>query len=110
MPDKSSQLTDQAVAEGGAYAIIRRRLETQGQQLNEQVDALNTARLEEFGSSDMAVIGRLRVRTDNNCIARDIVPVGKYLVFAYNVFMGMKQSTQVEDVFCVYCVLCICNS
>ena len=106
MPDKSSHsLTDQAVAEGGAYSIIRQRLETQGQQLNEQVDQLNTARLAEFGASELAVVGRLRVRTKNNCIARDIVPVGKYLVFAYNVFMGMKQSTQVEDVFCVYALV-----
>ncbi len=95
-------LTDQAVAEGGAYGIIRQRLEMQGQQLTDAVNELNQARLAEFGNSDMAVIGRLRVRTKNNCIARDIVPVGDYLLFAYNVFMGLKKETHIEDVFSLY--------
>ena len=102
---QNTNLTNQAVAEGGAYDIIRKRLEAQGKQLTEQINTLNTARLEEFGSSDMQVISRLRVRTENNCIARDIVPVGDYLMFAYNVFMGMKKETHISDVFSLYRLL-----
>lgn len=94
--------TNQSVAEGGAYEIIRKRLEVQGKQLTEQVNQLNNNRLDEFGSSNMQVISRLRVRTENNCIARDIVPVGDYLMFGYNVFMGMKKETQIADVFSLY--------
>src|SRR5690606_234528 len=95
----SSELVDNAVAEGGAYEIIRKRLLEQGQQLEARVRELNDARLAEFGSSEMKVVGRVRVRTENNCIPRDIVQVGDYLLFGYNVFIGLKRETKVEDVF-----------
>ena len=102
-PDNSSEeIVDNAVAEGGAYETIRKRLIEQAQTLNQKTHALNEARLEEFGSSDMSVIARVRVRTDNNCIARDIVQVGEHLLFGYNVFIGLKKETRVEDVFGIY--------
>ncbi|MCQ4348451.1 DNA repair ATPase [Pseudomonas stutzeri] len=93
---------DQAVAEGGAYEVLQRRLAEQGQRLRQGVDALNAQRLAEFGSSEMAVLGRVRIRSENNCIARDIVQVGDCLLFGYNVFLGLKQETRVEDVFSLY--------
>ncbi|MCE3253430.1 MAG: repair protein, partial [Cellvibrio sp.] len=95
-------LVDNAVAEGGAYDIIRKRLLDQGQTLNAKVRELNEARLAEFGSSAMNVIARVRVRTENNCIPRDIVQVGDHLLFGYNVFIGLKKETRVEDVFSLF--------
>ncbi len=95
-------IVDSAVAEGGAYEIIRKRLIEQGRQLSAKAAGLNSARLEEFGSSDMNVVGRVRVRTENNCIARDIVQVGEHLLFGYNVFIGLKKETKVEDVFALF--------
>ena len=74
--DKQSGIIDSAVAEGGAYEVIRKRLVEQGKRLHDSVKALNDARLSEFGNSEMAVISRVRVRTENNCVARDIVQVG----------------------------------
>nr|WP_246540512.1 DNA repair ATPase [sulfur-oxidizing endosymbiont of Gigantopelta aegis] len=50
----------------------------------------------------MGVIGRVRVRTENNCNARDIVQINNYLLFGYNVFIGLKTETQVSDVFALY--------
>lgn len=101
--DKSStELVDKAVAEGGAYEVIRKRLLDQGQRLSVGVSELNSARLAEFGSSAMNVIARVRVRTENNCIARDIVQVGEHLLFGYNVFIGLKKETKVEDVFALF--------
>ena len=97
-----SSLVDNAVAEGGAYEIIRKRLLDQGQTLNAKVRELNEARLAEFGSSAMNVIARVRVRTENNCIPRDIVQVGDHLLFGYNVFIGLKKETKVEDVFALF--------
>jgi len=97
-----NQAVDQAVSESSAYEIIRKRLEQHGNTLEQHTKALNTARLEEFGSSDMAVLGRLRVRTENNCIARDIAQVGDTLIFGYNVFIGLKKETHIEDVFTLY--------
>jgi hypothetical protein len=96
------QLLDTAVAEGGAYEILRKRLLEQGVQLASQADALNGKRLEEFGQSQMDIVGRIRIRTDNNCTARDIVRVGDWLLFGYNVFIGLKKETRIEDVFSLY--------
>lgn len=98
----NEKLVDKAVAEGGAYEVLRRRLDDQGQQLRGIAEALNTQRLEEFGSSRMETIGRLRIRTEHNCVARDIVQVGECLLFGYNVFIGLKKETRIEDIFSLY--------
>jgi hypothetical protein len=93
---------DQAVAQGGAYEVLRRRLSEQGARLREIAGALNERRLAEFGDSRLEVVGRLRIHTENNCIGRDIVPVGGLLLFGYNVFLGLKTTTRLEDVFGLY--------
>ncbi|ROS01799.1 ATPase family protein associated with various cellular activities (AAA) [Sinobacterium caligoides] len=98
----ASDVVDSAVAQGGAYEVIKKRLLDQGQQLDQQARELNQARLNEFGSSEMSVTARVRVRTENNCIARDIVQVGDHLLFGYNVFIGLKKETKVEDVFALF--------
>ena len=104
MSDESqtNSIVDTAVAEGGAYEIIRKRLVDQGEALHAKTSALNAARAEEFGSTDLEVLGRTRVRTENNCRGRDIVQVGELLLFGYNVFIGLKKTTHVEDVFALY--------
>ncbi|WP_207239834.1 DNA repair ATPase [Pseudomonas sp. GW456-L15] len=93
---------DKAVAEGGAYEVLHKRLLDQGQRLRATTDDLNQRRLDEFGNSRMEVVGRVRIRTENNCIARDIVQVGDCLLFGYNVFIGLKKETSVADVFSLY--------
>ena len=93
---------DQAVAEGGAYEVIRARLNEQASRLKQQTDQLNDARIAEFGQPIMDVLARVRVRTENNCIARDIVPVGDKLLFGYNVFIGLKKETKIQDVFSLF--------
>ncbi|MEI9747233.1 DNA repair ATPase [Moellerella wisconsensis] len=100
--DHQQELLDSAVAEGGAYEILRKRLTDQGQQLSQRAIELNALRLEEFGHSQMDIIGRIRIRSENNCQARDIVRVGEWLLFGYNVFLGLKKETRVEDVFSLY--------
>lgn len=97
-----ASLVETAVAEGGAYEVIRKRLEAQGLTLEEKTRALNAARIEEIGSTDLESIARVRVRTENNCIARDLVQVGDCLLFGYNVFIGLKKQTKVEDVFALF--------
>lgn len=94
--------TAQVIAESNAYEIIRARLEKQGAELETLTATLNTARLNEFNTIAFEVMSRLRVRTENNCIARDIVQVGQYLLFGYNVFIGLKTETHIQDVFTLY--------
>jgi len=100
-----TNIVDNAVAAGGAYEIIRKRLLEQGNTLDQSLQALNHARLAEFGNSDMSLLSRVRVRTENNCVARDIVQVGEHLLFGYNVFIGLKKETKIDDVFALFSIV-----
>ena len=82
---------DSAIAEGGSYELLKRRLMQHGEVLAGKVQALNEARIGAFGKADLRIKARLRARTENNCVARDIVRVGDSLLFGYNVFMGLRK-------------------
>ncbi|MGD8913459.1 MAG: DNA repair ATPase, partial [Candidatus Thiodiazotropha sp.] len=99
--DQNQEL-ERAVAEGGAYEVIRKRLQEQAERLGEKAASLNQARIEAFGASSLEIIGRVRVHTENNCIARDISLLDESLLFGYNVFIGLKKETRVSDVFGLY--------
>ena len=89
--------------EGGAYEVIRARLEEHGSKLRSGMDALNAQRLEVFGGVETALLGTERVSTEHNCVARDLVAVGRRrFLFAYNIQFGLKQTTDVKDVFAAY--------
>lgn len=102
MPKNETDIVDSAVAEAGAYDIIRKRLTEQGNTLKKQAQQLNEERLAEFGGVQIEAIGRTRIRTEHNCVARDIVQVGDQLLFGYNVFIGLKKDTQIKDVFALF--------
>jgi soluble cytochrome b562 len=88
--------------ESSNYDIIRKRLEAQAGELRERTDRLNSQREELFGGVEMTVIGQERIHTDNNCIPQDIVTVGGRLLFGYNVKIGLKTKTEVDDVFSLH--------
>ena len=89
--------------EGGAYEVIRARLEKHGQTLREKLDQLNGERLAVFGGVETALLGTERVTTEHNCVARDLVAVGKHrFLFGYNIQFGLKQTTDIQDVFSAY--------
>ncbi|HET8773683.1 MAG TPA: DNA repair ATPase, partial [Thermoanaerobaculia bacterium] len=88
--------------EQGTYEILRDRLGVSGKAISEKADALNKRRIEVFGGYEMALLGSDRIRTENNCVPRDIVEAGGLLLFGYNVFIGLKTETRVEDVFSVH--------
>ncbi len=94
--------TEGLVAESGSYELLSRRLAAQGGQLQQKTQALNDARVAEFGKSEQALVLRTRARTENNCVARDIVRIGGMLLFGYNVFIGLRKETSVADVFGLY--------
>ncbi len=98
----AADATEALVADSGSYALLKKRLTDLGGQLLRKTTALNTARLEEFGRAEQALIGRTRARTENNCIARDLVRIGDLLLFGYNVFIGLRKETAVSDVFGLY--------
>ena len=55
-----------------------------------------------FGSIETKLLATERITTSNNCVPRDIVSIGDRFVFGYNVQIGLKSETNVEDVLSVY--------
>jgi MoxR-like ATPase len=95
--------TEQMVAASGSYELLKSRLATLGGTLQAKARALNDARVEAFGRSEQVLLKRLRARTENNCVARDIVRINDgLLLFGYNVFIGLRKETAVSDVFALY--------
>lgn len=86
----------------GTYEVIRDRLLSQAKGLRQRAEALNARRLELFGATELTVVGSERIRTEHNCVPRDLASVGDLLVFGYNVFFGLKTETAVSDVFSLY--------
>ena len=99
---KTAGAEEISLVEGGNYEIIRKRLVEHGRALAQKAERLNARRQEVFGSSRMEILGSERIRTENNCIPRDIVNVGGRLLFGYNVFIGLRQTTRVQDVFTLH--------
>ena len=100
MTDQTQQALEQ-----GSYDLIKRRLNNFGSSLKTQVDNVNKQRIVEFGSTELQVKGRVRVRTEQNCTPRDIAIVGDKVIFAYNVSLGLKKETSISDVFSVVAIL-----
>ena len=88
--------------DSGTYEIIQSRLLKQKNDLQQRLHALNEERKKVFGSLETRLIANDRVNTENNCIARDIVTIGKYSIFGYNVHLGLRTEMQLSDVFSIY--------
>jgi len=91
-----------ATLEGGSYDVIRRRLLEQAAELSSKAEALNDRRKKVFGGAELALLANERVRTEHNCIARDLVSVAGHMLFGFQVFMGLKTETGASDVFAFY--------
>ncbi|MGW5681415.1 DNA repair ATPase [Nonomuraea sp. NPDC003754] len=92
----------EAALEAGTYEVLRNRLSVQARELARAAEAVNEERLKVFGGAELRLIGTERIRTENNCVPRDIVSVGDLMLFGYNVFIGLKPETAVDDVFSVH--------
>ncbi|GAA4219051.1 hypothetical protein FHR32_004450 [Streptosporangium album] len=105
--------------DAGTYEVLRARLAERAAELARQSETLNARRLEVFGGTELRLIGTERIRTENNCVPRDIVALGGtagpregagdghdhrqgLILFGYNVFMGLKPETTVGDVFSMH--------
>lgn len=88
--------------EGGSYDVVRRRLLEQGAELAQKAEALNEKRKSVFGGAELTLIANERVRTEHNCVARDVVNVRGHLLFGFQVFMGLKAEVGVPDLFAYY--------
>ncbi|UJP66062.1 DNA repair ATPase [Mongoliitalea daihaiensis] len=88
--------------EKGTYDIIQARLQQQRSSLVENLQKLNQERQQIFGAVEFKLLSNVRINTQHNCIARDIVSIGDACLFGYNVRLGLKTVLEVGDVFSVY--------
>ena len=89
--------------EGGAYEVIRARLDKQAVDLRGRLDALNAERKDIFGAVEASLVSTERVTTEHNCVPRDLISIGgNRFIFGYNIQFGLKSSTDVKDVFAAY--------
>lgn len=91
-----------ATLDAGTYEVLRARLADQAAGLARRAEALNARRLEVFGSAELTLLGTERIRTENNCVPRDVVQVAGLMLFGYNVFIGLKPETTIDDVFSLH--------
>ncbi|MEV4073188.1 DNA repair ATPase [Nonomuraea fuscirosea] len=94
--------TIEAGLEAGTYEVLRNRLQAQAKALAAAAEGVNQERLRVFGGTELRLLGTERIRTENNCVPRDIVSLGDVMLFGYNVFIGLKPETTVADVFAVH--------
>jgi hypothetical protein len=88
--------------DAGTYEVLRARLGEQAKELTRRAEALNAQRVETFGGAELRLVGAERIRTEHNCVPRDIASIGDLLLFGYNVFIGLKPETSVDDVFALH--------
>ena len=100
--DAAAQQSGELQLERGTYDIIRNRLAGYAKELQQRLGKLNDERRNVFGSIPTELISTQRITTSHNCTAQDIVPIGKHFIFGYNVMMGLKSTTKLEDVFAIY--------
>ena len=87
---------------GGSYDVIRRRLLDRAAELGQRCEALNAARCKLFGGRELALLATERVRTENNCVPRDVVSIAGHLLFGFQVFIGLKSETKPSDALSTY--------
>ncbi len=85
-----------------AYNVIRSRLLERSNELKSSLDKLNKERIGVFGEKVAKLIKTEAILTENNCIPRDIVPIGNKVILGYNVHMGLKSKIKIDDVFSIY--------
>ena len=84
------------------YEIIRKRLRSHAADLRTRLEQLNEARRSVFGSIETKLLATERITTGNNCVPRDIVSIGDRFLFGYNVQIGLRSETNIQDVLSVY--------
>lgn len=100
--EQAAEAQEQVQIRNGTYEILRSRLANHGKELRDRLDKLNQARKEVFGGVETRLLSSQRISTSNNCVPRDMVTVGDRFIFGYNVFVGLRAETALNDVFAIY--------
>lgn len=91
-----------AAAASGSYEVLRDRLVAQAAELRDRAEALNTRRIETFGSMELRLAGTDDLRTEHPAAACDIVAVGEALLFGYDASGAARPVSAVGDVLALH--------
>lgn len=95
-------MTTATTMDAGTYEVLRDRLAAQAGELARRTEALNTARIAEFGGAGLTLTGSERIRTEHSRVPRDIVAVGDLLLFGYHGSTSQGPEKSVGDVLALY--------
>lgn len=98
----SKDIKSDETLETGTYEIIKKRLQSQKDDLINRLNQLNEARKEVFASNEFSLLANQRITTENNCLARGILALGNLCIFGYNVHFGLRSDIKLSDVFSIY--------
>ncbi len=101
-PVAATEAQPEEQLQGGNYEVIRARLEEDARVLGTLATTLNERRKDIFGGQELIVVGNERIRTEHNCVPRNIVNVRGRLLLGYNVRFALKKQVVVEDVFSLH--------
>ncbi|MFI5763177.1 DNA repair ATPase [Streptomyces sp. NPDC051563] len=93
---------DARTSEVLSYEVLRDRLAAQAGELARRAEALNTARIAEFGGAGLTLSGSERIRTEHSRVPRDIVAIGDVVLFGYNGATHLGREMSVGDVLALY--------
>ncbi|MEV7711641.1 DNA repair ATPase, partial [Streptomyces sp. NPDC088270] len=88
--------------DAGTYDVLRRRLGDRAGELARRAEELNARRTEEFGSTELRLIGTEQLRTARPAVPRDLVAVGGRLLFGWERGPGAPDPAEVSDVLALY--------
>ncbi|GAA2433616.1 DNA repair ATPase [Streptomyces pulveraceus] len=88
--------------DAGTYDVLRRRLGDRAGELARRAEELNARRTEEFGSTELRLIGTEQLRTARPAVPRDLVAVGGRLLFGWERGPGAPGPAEVSDVLALY--------
>ncbi|MCB9396778.1 MAG: DNA repair ATPase [Acidobacteria bacterium] len=96
-------MADSKVAplDASTFEILQNRLREHCERLDQGSSALNERRKKVYGSVPMALRATESLITEHNCVPADLVAIQNHLIFGFNVRMGLKTETLLEDVFSV---------
>lgn len=101
-PEADAAVKSGMQLDAGTYEVLRSRLDKSGKDLREKLGKLNEERKGVFGAIEQKLVATARITTDNNCVPRDMISLGSYLIFGYNVHIGLRSETALTDVFSIY--------
>ncbi|MFF0745904.1 DNA repair ATPase [Streptomyces sp. NPDC004111] len=93
---------DTDALDGGTYEVLRDRLAARAGELARRAEELNTARIAEFGATELALTGTVRPRTAAVCAPRDVVAVGEALLLGSHPAGAPAEQVAVGDVLSLY--------